>query len=423
MQILVAANTFPWPEVSGARIRLSNILRALGRVGEIDFFTTANRDRDPTYPIPPEIPIRRVKTVAKPEPHLPLFGRLRWLINGTLPIEFAAREFGDVRSALLSWARDRYDLVWVSRAESYLAIGPRSFGPTIVDFDDLEDWKSTMRSKVRTPIGARSFQPLRGAWHAVTTTERRKNMLAWQRLQLEIADSADAVVVCSDLDRKRLGVSNLHVIPNGYTYQARPVGRTMTGSPPRILLPGFFHYLPNIDAATYLVSRIAPLIWKQMPAVEFRLVGDADPRVWALHQPPRITVTGLVPDIERELAGADLVVVPMRFGGGTRIKILEAFAHRVPVVSTSIGAEGLEVRDGQELLIANSPAEFAAACIRLLAELPWREKVVEAGHRLFAHRYRWDVIHETIIALAKQVAIGAQKSRDTAATSANTMLK
>ena len=86
-----------------------------------------------------------------------------------------------------------------------------------------------------------------------------------------------------------------------------------------------------------------------------------------LHQPGVLTVVGEVASMEGELARASVAVVPVRYGGGTRVKILESFAHRVPVVSTSLGAEGLDVEDGVHLLIADDPEQFAAAVVRLLA--------------------------------------------------------
>ena len=111
------------------------------------------------------------------------------------------------------------------------------------------------------------------------------------------------------------------------------------------------------------------------------------PGVQRQHRPPAVTVVGTVPAMEPELARADVAVVPIRYGSGTRLKILESFAHRVPVVSTTIGAEGLEVVDGVHLLLADDPDAFAAACQRLLTEPDLRKRLVDAAEELYRERF------------------------------------
>ena len=98
------------------------------------------------------------------------------------------------------------------------------------------------------------------------------------------------------------------------------------------------------------------------------------PGLAELHDPPRVTLTGRVPDIATELAAADVVVAPVRYGSGTRVKILEAFAHRIPVASTTFGAEGLDTADGVHLLLADGAEALAAACARLLEDIDLRRR-------------------------------------------------
>ena len=117
---------------------------------------------------------------------------------------------------------------------------------------------------------------------------------------------------------------------------------------------------------------------------------------------------GEVADVTAELMAADIVVVPIRFGGGTRIKILEAFAHRIPVVSTTVGCEGLDVVDGEHLLVADDPATFASACIRLHENADLRASLVAAAAELWTNRYRWTVVTPAIVS-AVQAAVGADR--------------
>jgi glycosyltransferase involved in cell wall biosynthesis len=216
-----------------------------------------------------------------------------------------------------------------------------------------------------------------------------------------------ATVVCSELDAERaraVGIPRVAVVPNGYRVVDEPVGRTAVGRPPTVLFQGTLRYPPNAEAARFLVDEVVPLLAQEVPDVQVRLVGTTAPGLERLDAPPRVRVVGQVPSIDDELARADLVVVPLRFGSGTRLKVLEAFAHRVPVVSTALGAEGLGAVDGVHLLVADRPDELARACARLLSDADLRAGLVEAAHRLFTERYADRVVEDAVEALARRTA-------------------
>ena len=168
-------------------------------------------------------------------------------------------------------------------------------------------------------------------------------------------------------------------------------------------------YAPNSDAARWLVKTIAPLIRADRPDVTVRLVGDPDNQVSKLDNPPLVSVAGRVPSMQPELEAADLVAVPLRYGSGTRVKILEAFAHRIPVVSTTIGAEGLNVRSGTHLLIADDPETFAKACVTLLEDTQLRKALTEAAHAEFLAHHHWGIARESI----RDVFIETARSKGT----------
>jgi glycosyltransferase involved in cell wall biosynthesis len=171
-----------------------------------------------------------------------------------------------------------------------------------------------------------------------------------------------------------------------------------------VLFQATFDYTPNVDAAEWLVTEVAPRLRARLPGVEVRLVGTPVPGVQRHHRPPAITVVGTVPAMETELERADIAVVPIRYGSGTRLKILESFAHRVPVVSTTVGAEGLQVVHGVHLLLADDPEAFAAACERLLTETDLRTQLVDAAEELYLERYERSTARVRIEALVREVA-------------------
>lgn len=417
MRILALTHVFPWPARNGVRMRAANVLRALTRAGEVELFSIVStrdaRDIDVAAELARQ-PILRAETAVRPSTSYALRRRLAWLVASSLPYQVGTRDYSAVRSAFLGWARPRYDLVWIEHAETFVALHDLVQGPCIVDLDDLEDHKVRGRLAAERSDGARS----RRSWQPATLGKRlgsnlqgRTDVRRWRELQRRVSASVEAVAVCSTLDRARLGAPNCAVVPNTYPPPPSPLGRIAVGKPPTLLLPGALSYTPNVDAARYLVREILPLITRRIPDIRVRLVGQHDGRIQQL-QSEGVDLTGEVPDMGAELARADAVVVPLRFGGGTRIKILEAFAHRIPVVSTTTGCEGLDVIAGRHLLVADDPDDFASACVDLMTNLALRRDVVDAAHQTYQHRYRSDVVAEAIIQLVGAVAEGSAPTRE-----------
>jgi glycosyltransferase involved in cell wall biosynthesis len=321
-----------------------------------------------------------------------------------VPLEVVmARADQAPRLALRDWARPPYDLVWFSTAPAYEWAGRPDFGPTIVDLMDLEDIKSELRAGLLAD--RLRAAPWRGSVRTrLTWYQTRLNARDWRRFQQSVAAEVERIVLPSDLDAARSGLSNVTVIPNTYPRPRRPAGNPATAGPPVVLFQGNLEYPPNIDAAEWLANTIAPRIRAAEPATEVRLVGRPVTSVTQLHEPEVLTVVGQVPSMEEELARASLVAVPIRYGGGTRLKILESFAHRVPVVSTSLGAEGLAVEDGVHLLLADDPDDFAAATVRLLRDAALRVRLTGAAETLYLERYEGGVAEECVRRLVEDVA-------------------
>ena len=158
-----------------------------------------------------------------------------------------------------------------------------------------------------------------------------------------------------------------------------------------IVFSGNLEYHPNISAVRFFRSEVWPLLRERWPALTWRLVGKNPGAVkaWTAGD-ARIEVTGPVPDAVAELARAAIAVVPILAGSGTRLKILEAWAAALPVVSTRLGAEGLQAEDGRDLLLADSGAEFAAAVSRLLECDDLRQELGQAGRRLLEQEFTWE---------------------------------
>jgi glycosyltransferase involved in cell wall biosynthesis len=164
---------------------------------------------------------------------------------------------------------------------------------------------------------------------------------------------------------------------------------------------GSMDWLPNIDGITYFCEQILPKIWKEKPSCTVTIVGRTPPQsIRALGESDsRVRITGTVPDVRPYLWGSAVSIVPLRIGSGTRLKIYESMAARVPVVSTTVGAEGLDVNPPTNIRIADTPDDFARECLQLLVSGEAREQMAAAAWNLVSSRYGWDSVTRSFEAM------------------------
>jgi glycosyltransferase involved in cell wall biosynthesis len=217
----------------------------------------------------------------------------------------------------------------------------------------------------------------------------------------EALRTADRIYVCSEHDRRKLeargGAAEVRVLPNGVRLPANPAP-AFDGGPFRFLFIGTLGYYPNEDAALQLCREIAPRVRERSAVpVEFEVVGGgASARLREAAAAAGVRLLGAVPSVGPAYAAAGSLVVPLRAGGGTRIKILEAMSYRRPVISTTAGAEGLDVTDGRDILIADGADAIAGACVRLARDRELRASLAENGHALVQRSYTLEAIRSTL---------------------------
>jgi glycosyltransferase involved in cell wall biosynthesis len=219
----------------------------------------------------------------------------------------------------------------------------------------------------------------------------------WRKLRKEelgIYREADGVYLCSAADEQRL----LDEIPEAYTTIIPNAAdldyyRPRLGDPPpdgrTVVYFGLLSTVPNIDAVTHFVQDIWPRIAASNREARCKIIGGRPPPGLLALAGPRIELTGFVPDLRPHLAAAAAVVVPLRLGGGTRLKIVEAMAMGKAIVSTALGAEGIDAVPERDILIEDEPAAFANAVIRLLREPGLADRIGQSAQRLAAERYAW----------------------------------
>jgi glycosyltransferase involved in cell wall biosynthesis len=179
-----------------------------------------------------------------------------------------------------------------------------------------------------------------------------------------------------------------------------PVVPHQPASHPTILHLGTMFWPPNISGVLWFAKEVLPLIWQQAPVARFVIVGkNPPPEVVALSADPRIAVTGYVADPTPFLAAADVFIVPLHAGGGMRVKILDAWLWGLPVVSTAIGAEGIALLDGENILIATDAASFAEATLRTLRDPSLNHKLRTAGRAWVSATYGWRSVYQAVDAV------------------------
>lgn len=226
------------------------------------------------------------------------------------------------------------------------------------------------------------------------------------RFEARACQAADDVVAVSPADRAALLAiapqALVAVVPNGVdTGEYAPLpGRPGPGLP-TLVFTGRMDFRPNVDAVQWFCDQIWPHIRAAVPEVRFQVAGrDPTAAVRALGALPGVEVLGEVPDDRPCIGQADLYVLPMRFGGGIRFKLLQALSMARAVVSTPLGAEGVEgLVDGEHLCLAEQPAEFAAQAVQLLQHPELRARMGQAGRALVVGRYDWSVLLPRLEAL------------------------
>ena len=366
-------------------LRVARNVDILARLGEVDLFSLYDTTAD-TPVVPDHVRIKRLGLTPYPAPGSVVHSAVKSHLVNRLPWHVALRSRdGRPRDECRAFHQPPYDVVWISTAATWEWLGRPHFGPTIIDLIDLEDVKVLQQAALDRSAGGERAGALSARWREQVKT--RFEAGTWRHLQKNAVRLAERVVVSSEIDAVRLGSPKAVVVPNTFTRPAQSVGSSAPGRPPTIVFPATFDYPPNAEGAQWLVREVAPRLATRVPGARICLAGRSTPEVEALAAPPAITVTGFVSSMEDQLAQADVVIVPLLRGSGTRLKILEAMAHRVPVVSTTIGAEGLDVADGVHLLVADTPDEMTRAVARYQDDPDLRARIVDAAEARFLDRY------------------------------------
>ena len=381
--LLAVTSELPWPLASGGHLRTYHLLASLARRFDVRLVVPSSADEAGG-----RAALARAGIFVRAVP----IGSRHALGEGWRIAEAAVRRDPYVlygrhrRRAVRRALRDEAtaappDVLYLDHLDSYLYAGIAPGAPVVIDMHN-----------VYSTLAARAGCEATGAarrWYL------RAEAALLQRKETAAARSAHTVFSCSDEEAgyfRTRGASRVAVVPNGVDTQAYPWPPARMASAPTVLsvlFIGALDWTPNVSAARFLAEQVMPAVRARVPGATLAIVGRRPTaEVLALADPGRVEIAADVPDVRPYWQRASLLAVPLEAGGGTRIKIVEAFAAGVPVVSSPIGCEGIAGRDGEHLLIAPRDA-FADAVTAVLTDPGAAAARAGAARQLAERHYDW----------------------------------
>jgi sugar transferase (PEP-CTERM/EpsH1 system associated) len=384
MNILLLSPWLPWPPFGGALIRTFETLSYLSRRNRVTLLAPLRHPEEAKHISTLNGLCERVITTPFADEIQTVLLRLAMgLLQGRPLIQSLHYDPKLARQIHRLTSQEVYDIIHVefSFMSPYLAfVSPRSQAKKVLSMHNIESLR--FQRELKFARGARRLALL-------------SDQILFKCWEEKSLCQFDGILAVSPSDqawlRQHAPAAALELIPNGVDtdYFSAADGSHANRS---IVFTALMNYPPNIDAVVWFCDEILPILQSKRPEVSFKIVGDKPgPTVLALAQRNGVQVTGRVPDVRPYLSDSSALVVPLRSGGGTRLKILEAMAMGRPVVSTRLGAEGLEITHGVNILLADTPEEFAKHIFALLADPQLGRRLGSAGRNLVETKYDWSI--------------------------------
>jgi glycosyltransferase involved in cell wall biosynthesis len=390
MKVLFLSRWFPFPADNGARLRIFHLLKALSIEHEVSLVSFTSQPVAETQAQAMRAWCARVQT-ALYKPFQPHSLKSRLGVLAWQPRSVVSTDSAEMHALVRAEAgRLKPDLVIASQVDMI------PYARNLAARRMIEELEvGIIHQGVESSQGARKMR----AW------------MTWLKLKAylrSVAQDFQGCTIVSENERQLVwqitDTMPLAVVPNGVDVEGSNQVRA-TPAPDTLIYNGSLTYGPNLDAVQFFVREIFPLVLRERPAARLFVTGATEGV--PAEQLPRhdnLVLTGYVDDIKSCVAGSWLAIAPIRRGGGTRLKVLEAMALRTPVVSTSKGAEGLGLVDGRDALIADAPEPFARHVVKVLTSADARYALADAGARTVAERFDWRAIGRSLSQFAATVA-------------------
>jgi glycosyltransferase involved in cell wall biosynthesis len=385
MKVLVIDEEIPFPMNSGKRLRTLNLLKPLAKRHEITFLCRYHEDTDK-----PDIQAMEqcgIRTRVVPHPirkkaGLKFYSALLANLASKAPYSVTSHYSKQMMEATAQILAERpYDLIHCEWTP--YAVNLKSFlsGPSVVVAHNVESLIWQRYFEVESNLLKKAYIYLQ--WKKM---ERFESMAFQMFTQTVAVSDQDRQAIEQWIPKERVSV-----VENGVDVSYFQPSSDKS-KPFSLVFTGAMDWRPNVDAMFYFIDEIWARVLRDYPQSTLTIVGRNPMATLRDHvqNMESVKLTGTVDDVRPYLNAAQVYIVPLRVGGGSRLKILEAFSMGLPVVSTSVGAEGLCVTQGQHVLFANDPQNFADAIVELFNDQLLRKQLGEEGQRLVHEHYRWD---------------------------------
>jgi sugar transferase (PEP-CTERM/EpsH1 system associated) len=392
VKVLFLTPQVPYPPQQGAALRNWGLISGLANRHEVAVLSFRASGQSPE---PPDLLRTVCRTETVPLPVRALRDRLRVMLTTRQP-DMALRLSSEMYAQRLveRLARESFDVVHVGGIEMapYLGVIEAARPRPLVIFDNLNCEYLLQQRAFLTDLR------VPGRWPGAAYS-----LVQWRRLrryEAQVCRRADRVLAVSGADaaalRKLVPGLGVVVVPNGVdtlAYRPKASNAAPQVSERALVFTGTMDFRPNVDAVLWFARKALPGVRAEVPEAHFFVVGQR-PHRWldGLRGDPAVTLTGWVEDARPYIAQAAVYVAPLRIGGGTRLKLLEAMATGKPVVATRLGAEGYPVTHGRELLLADTPVDFAAAVVALLRAPERRAELGRVARAFVEQHYDWRTI-------------------------------
>ena len=412
LRVAVLDEELPFPLTSGKRIRTFNLLSRLAGRHRVTMLCHRNPDREESLAAQDAFRDLGIETVvverAVPTKTGPAFyARLAKNLLSPLPYSVATHASPALAAAVRDFARASDVDVWQCEWTPYAQVLRDALGDAL----PAARW-TVMAHNVESLIWQRYAEAeanpvkrwyVRGQWQKFERFER----WAYSAATRAVAVSRDD----ARLMRERFGVASAEVVENGVDVDYFKPQRDVNRDPARLLFLGSLDWRPNLDGVRLLLDDIFPKVRENAPHATLSLVGRRPPE-WLktrAAQTPGVKVFADVPDVRPFLATCEMLVVPLRIGGGSRLKILEALATETPVVSTRVGAEGLQLIANRDLILTETPAEMPTAILEAIRRPNDAREMAENGRRRVLERYSWVPLADQLDRVWREVARTADR--------------
>jgi glycosyltransferase involved in cell wall biosynthesis len=402
LKLLFVTAHLPSPPTTGAARRMHGLMRELAREHEVSIVSLIEPLEDPNDSKSAAAEYCKQVTTVPSVRQARLGPKKRLLQLESLLSTHSYEHSAFYEPAMLdavdtAVVRGEFDLVQFECAQ----MGVYATGGRTRDLPLCLDEHNIEYDIVRRTAGAEAdVGPLRRAYSA----------LNWRKLHVEERRawrSFDGVVLTSARDEHMLRSDEpsvlTAVVPNGVDVDTFTPDGAVGPDPCTVLFFGALHYYPNVDALNFFVREIWPLVKAQQPNARFRVLGRNPPPSIAARVERDIEVIGFVEDVKPHIARASVVIAPLRIGGGTRLKVLEAMSLGKAVVSTTLGAEGLDVTDGENILLADDAPSFARQTSLLLSDSGLVSRLGVAARNLVVELYSWRAASARLVSFYEEL--------------------